>query len=63
MFETYATRLLEKGGEEMLGHDLGTESGASAWVSYPVRCTRIAEIVGLLALRFRQHDPKQGEKV
>lgn len=63
MFEIYASRLLEEGGEEMLGDNLGTESGASAWVSYPVRCTRIAEIVGLLALRLRRHDAKRAEEI
>lgn len=63
MFETYAERLFEAGAEEMLGDDLGTESGGSAWVSYPVRCVRIAEITGLLALRLRQRHIERAEEV
>lgn len=54
MFESYALELFEEIKTAGLGEDLATESGASAWVTYPVRCTRIAEIVGLLALRLRQ---------
>lgn len=62
MFETYADQLLD-GREEMLTEELATESGASAWISYPVRCMRIAEIVGLLALRVRTEDAARAEEL
>ena len=62
MFETYAGRLLES-REEILADEPATESGASAWVSYPVRCVRIAEIAGLLALRIRDEDPARAEEL
>jgi hypothetical protein len=63
MFATYAGRLLVEDGEQMLDQDFASESGASAWVSYPVRCARIGEIVGLLALRARGEDPERAHEI
>jgi hypothetical protein len=62
MFETYAEQLLE-GREEMLADELATESAVSAWISYPVRSGRIAEIGGLLALRLRDEDPARADEL
>jgi hypothetical protein len=63
LFETYAIRLLDEDGDQMLDEDFVSESGASAWISYPVRCVRIAEIVGLLALRVRKEDTKRAMEI
>ncbi len=63
MFETYARKLLDSLGDEPTSDELIVESGASAWISYPVRCLRIAEIVGLLALRLRRTDPDRAGEV
>jgi len=62
MFETYAEQLLE-GREEILADELATESAVSAWISYPVRSGRIAEIGGLLALRLRDEDPARADEL
>ena len=63
LFETYASRLLDEDGDQMLDEDFVSESGPSAWVSYPVRCVRIAEIVSLLALRVRKEDTKRAMEI
>jgi hypothetical protein len=63
MFEVYAGQLLAEVEKDGLGDELATESGASAWVSYPVRCVRIAEIVGLLALRVRPDDSERADEI
>lgn len=60
LFENYS-RLLWKECDHRLLRERGLVgfSGMSAWVSYPARCTRIAELVGLLALRLRDaRDPE-----
>lgn len=54
LFEAYALELWSRCDERLLREfDLAGLSGPSAWVSYRVRCTRIGELLGLLALRLR----------
>lgn len=63
MFEVYARQMLDVDGDQMLDEDFASESGSSAWISYPVRCARIAEIVGLLALRVSTSDPDNAQEI
>lgn len=63
LFESYAEWMLEEDGDRLLGGDLDRECGPSAWVSYHVRCTRVAEIVGLLALRVRREDKTRAAEI
>lgn len=58
LFEVYARHLWHECDERLLRDEgLVGYSRYSAWVTYPVRCVRIAEILGLLALRTRESDP------
>jgi hypothetical protein len=50
-------------GDRLLGGDLDRECGPSAWVNYHVRCTRVAEIVGLLALHARREDKARAAEI
>jgi hypothetical protein len=53
LFESYALALWEECDERLLREKgLVGYSGFSAWVTYPVRCMRVAEIIGLLSLRL-----------
>jgi len=57
LFETYALQLWHECDERLLREKgLVGFSGASAWVTYPIRCCRIAELLGLLAIRLRPTD-------
>jgi hypothetical protein len=58
VFEHYARLLWERCDEELLREDqwMGTGS-AGEWVTYPVRCLRLAELVSLLGLRVRDEEP------
>ncbi len=57
LFDSYAGRLWNECDDQLLDEDFVATSGHSAWISYPVRCTRIAEIVGLQILRHRSNNP------
>jgi hypothetical protein len=63
LFELYAEQLFELGVAQMLEEDFVAGGGASAWVTYPVRCVRIAEIIGLLSLRLRETDPERAAEL
>jgi hypothetical protein len=63
LFEAYATQLWEECQSVALDEGFVHVSGGSAWVTYSVRCTRIAEIVGLLALRQRGRDASQADEL
>jgi hypothetical protein len=63
LFEGYATQLWEADAEVMLGEDFVSENGPAAWITYPVRCVRIAELVGLLALRWRADGHDRADEV
>lgn len=52
LFETYAGLLWDECDDRLLTeHGLVGYSGISGWVSYPSRCLRTAEILGLLSLK------------
>ena len=54
LFETYARHVWTECDNRLLTEfGLAGYSGFSAWVTYQVRCLRIAEILSLLALRVR----------
>jgi hypothetical protein len=63
LFETYARLLWERCDDELLEHPLLNNIEFGGWVTYPVRCVRLAEILGLLALLMRESDPELSEKV
>jgi hypothetical protein len=58
LFETYA-RLLWAECDDRLLREKGIigYSGFSAWVTYQLRCARLAEIIALLALRTHRAEP------
>ena len=58
LFDVYASRLWDECGDDLLDPDFVATSAHSAWVSYPVRCSRIAELVGLRSLWLRSDDPE-----
>lgn len=58
LFETYAGRVWSQCADGLLeDFALAGYSGFAAWVTYPIRCLRIAEIVALLGLRTRTKAP------
>jgi hypothetical protein len=58
LFEAYARSLWEKCGGDLVEHPLLNEVEFGGWVTYPVRCVRLAEILGLLALLVTKSDPE-----
>ncbi len=64
LFEGYARALWDECDERLL-RDSGLIgfSGNSAWVSYQIRCTRVAELLGLLALRVRGDDRGTADEI
>ncbi|MDZ4245961.1 MAG: hypothetical protein U1D67_02460, partial [Dehalococcoidia bacterium] len=42
LFDGYAAKLWDGCGDELLDQDFVATSGPSAWITYPIRCTRIA---------------------
>jgi hypothetical protein len=58
LFEAYARALWGRCDGELLRHPLLNEIEFGGWVTYPVRCVRLAEILGLLALLVRESDPE-----
>lgn len=58
LFEVYARDLWnECDGRLLREKGLVGYSRFSAWVTYPVRCIRIAEMIALLSLRVRETEP------
>lgn len=58
LFDVYARQLWAECDERLLSEfGLAAYSGFSAWVTYQLRCLRIAEMISLLALRARAVDP------
>ena len=59
LFETYARQLWDECDDRLLReYGLAGYSGFSSWVSYQIRCLRIAELISLLALRVRAEHPE-----
>ncbi len=57
LFQIYADQLWAECDDRLLSEfGLAAYSGFAAWVTYPIRCTRLAELVALYALRIRQDD-------
>ena len=58
LFEHYARLLWERCDAEMLREDgwIGPR-GAGTWVTYPLTCLRLAELVSLLGLRVQDEEP------
>ncbi len=63
LFEAYAGMLWERCDEELLEHPLLERIEFGGWITYPVRCVRLAEIVGLLALLVKESDPDRSERI
>lgn len=63
LFDSYVDKLWDECSDDLLDKDFVGVSGMSAWVSYPVRCCRIAELIGLRALRLRTDDPDSASEV
>ncbi len=58
LFETYARQIWSECDDRLVKEfGLVGYSGFASWVTYQIRCVRIAEIVSLLALRARAHEP------
>jgi hypothetical protein len=64
VFEHYARLLWERCDTEMLREDawIGPPA-AGTWVTYPVRCVRLAELVSLLGLRVRDEEPELAREI
>ena len=60
-FDAYAEQLWEGCDEQTLRTGALMGQGPSAWVTYPVRCMRVAELIGLLGLRVRMDDEQSDE--
>jgi hypothetical protein len=59
LFETYARALWQECDERLLRkYGLAGYSRFSSWVSYQIRCLRIAELISLLAVRVRADEPE-----
>lgn len=64
LFEIYARRLWNECDERLLVEQgLVNFSGPSAWITYPIRCARIAELLGLLSLRLREQDATTADNI
>jgi hypothetical protein len=64
LFETYALEIWERCTPELLDERLLVDrSGPSAWVTYPIRCARLAELLGLLALRLTSRGDATGKRI
>jgi hypothetical protein len=55
VFEHYGRLLWARCNSDLLEEDHWV--GPGAWITYPVRCVRLAELVSLLGLRVRSEDP------
>ncbi len=59
LFETYARDLWGRCTDDMLRDDVWIgPGGPGAWVTYPLRCLRLAELVSLLGLRVLDREPE-----
>lgn len=57
LFERYAQLLADECDDRLLTRDgLVAYSGMPAWLTYPIRCVRTAEMLSLLALRLEVRD-------
>jgi hypothetical protein len=64
LFEAYALELWDRCDDRLLQEfDLAGMSGPSSWLTYQVRCTRIGELLGLLALRLRAADDSRADEI
>lgn len=64
LFEIYAGQLWAECDDRLLREiGLAGYSGFASWVTYQIRCVRLAEIVALLALRVRDHDPDLAREI
>ncbi|MFN2468892.1 MAG: restriction endonuclease [Gaiellaceae bacterium] len=64
LFETYARQLWTECDDRLLREfGLAGYSGFASWVTYSIRCLRLAEILGLLALRVRNDDPDLAREI
>ncbi len=64
LFDTYSRLLWEECDDRLLREKgIVGYSGFSAWVTYQVRCLRLAEIVSLLALRALKDDPQLSDEI
>jgi len=63
LFEAYARALWDRCGDELLEHPLLNEIEFGGWATYPVRCVRLAEILGLLALLVKESDPELSTEI
>src|SRR5256885_1627492 len=64
LFEAYARQLWAECDDRLLSEfGLAGYSGFSSWVSYQIRCLRIAELLSLLALRVRDEAPELAAEI
>lgn len=64
LFENYARVLADECDERLLRPEaLVAYSGSSSWVTYPLRCVRIGELVALLALRVERVDADRAREL
>jgi hypothetical protein len=65
LFETYARQLWGACTDELLRKrgTLALDHSPSVWATYPVRCQRIAELLGLLGLRVRISDERLAAEI
>lgn len=64
LFERYALLLASECDERLLTQEgLVAYSGMTAWLTYPIRCVRTAEILSLLALRLEARDPERAAAI
>jgi hypothetical protein len=64
LFEVYGGHLWATCDQDLLGPDaMIRRGGASAWITFPLRSLRLAELLSLLALRTRASDPDTAEAI
>jgi len=64
LFEIYAHRLWDECDDQLLGEKgLINYSGPSAWITYPIRCIRIGELLSLLSLRLQDSDAEVAAEI
>jgi hypothetical protein len=64
LFKTYGGLLWAECDDRLLREKgIIGYSGFSAWVTYQVRCLRVAEIISLAALQARSEDPSLAEEI
>ncbi len=64
LFETYTQILVGECDDRLLSaNGLVAYSGPAAWVTYPLRCVRTAEMLALLALRLEARDAERAEEL